>query len=116
MKLTLANPAARQKLRDVILAAITAANAAITATDNRLPDNVAKLFLYLPDIAANAGNELAYGDSTLVESTGVGQEGRILPAQRFTIYDFETNQGSLHNVYVMGSGANMVLDVGWKVA
>lgn len=103
MKLTLANPAARESLYTKIMAVLGA-----TA---RPLDNVAKLRFYLPDVAANAGNTVVWGGAGLVKSTGVDQTGEILPGQLINVYDFETNQGSIHNIFLEGGANSMVLDV-----
>lgn len=107
MKLTLANPAARESLYTLIMAAL--------GSTARPIDNVAKLHFYLPDISPNSGSSVVWGGAGLVKATGVDQNKEILPAQIIPIYDFETNQGSLHNIYVEGGVASMILDVDYVV-
>jgi hypothetical protein len=88
------------------------------ATDRanaRVPLNVSKLYIYMPDIAANAAQSVSWGDDTLAPATNVGEKGVILPGQRIPIYDFETNQGSLINTYLDATANNVVIDVEYVI-
>lgn len=107
MKLTL--DGTRQNLRTLIQAVLGASN-------SFAPYNCAYLSFFLPDIAANGGGTVSWGDSSLVLSTNVGEKGSMLPAQRIPIYEFDSNQGSLADMYVQSSAASMVLDVDYKMA